>query len=201
MERAFRMNGSWNEPAGANVVKERSDLVKIYRAVKEKCQKNIDNEFDRVSREVGFVVTTAIPVDLELERGKVKRIRMGSENLNGTIFEKAMIQALKPLADYQIPVDGTAYTIVVLWNEAFMLMRVPVDPGVEEPAQNQLKDMFIKLGDRMATVKEQLHASAIDEVYPELKFAQRLANSKATFRNIQSNAILSNLDSAQKRFL
>lgn len=199
MEKVFSAVGGWSEVAGANVVQERSDLIKIYSAVKAKCQTNIDNAFDKVSREVGYVVTTTIPVNLELEKGKVKRISMGAENLKGTHFEKAMIEALKPLVDDPIPVSGNAYTVILLWHPAFMLTRTIVDPQVCEYA-HLLKDIFMHLGERVATVKEQLQASAIDQVYPELNFAPRLANSKATSNTIQSNATLSNLQN-QKRII
>jgi hypothetical protein len=199
MDRIYNVTTGAELPIAA--VKERSELVKIYGAIKEKCQTNIENAFDEVSRQVGYVVTTTIPIDLELEQGKVKHISMGAENLKGTIFEKAMIKALKPLTDEPLPVIGTKYTLVVLWKEALMLTMVK--PGDYSPYEmvQVLKDAFSHLGERTATIKEQVLTSAIDQVYPELNFAQRLANSKATSNTIQSNAILSNLQSAQRRFL
>lgn len=177
MERIYNVT-SGAKLASANLVKERGDLVKIYGAVKEKCQKNINDAFDRISREIGYVVTTTIPVDLELERGKVRRISMGAENLKGTIFEKAMIEAFKPLTDHPIPVDGTHYTLLAFWEDALMLTKVKIipDPHPHETVQ-VLKDVFSHLEDRTATMKSQAMASAIDQVYPELNIAQRLAIS------------------------
>jgi len=219
MEKILEAKGGWNEPAHAMVVQERSDLVKIYAAIKDKCQSNIDDAFDRVSREVGYVVTTAIPVDLELEAGKVRSISMGAENLKGTIFEREMTKALEPLADDPFPIprpENKTYRLLVFWKEALMVNKVNVvDPGVIEPVQfdpssinlmrrvapepaqftsrtsialrrpppepaHMVKDIFSHLEEQVASWKEQVLVSAIDEVYPELSFAQRLANSKAS---------------------
>lgn len=217
-EDVLQAKGGWNEPAQAMVVEERSDLVKIYAAVREKCQANIDEAFDRVSRDVGYVVTTGIPVDIVLEEGKVKSVRMGAENLKGTIFEREMTKALGPLSDDPYPIikpKSKTYRVLVFWKEALMINKVNVvDQGVIEPAQfdpssarvmwrvlpepaqnnlrrpilvrkpppepaHMVKDILSEFGGQIAPWKEQVLVSAIDEVYPELNFAQRLANSKA----------------------
>lgn len=191
--------------ASAELVSELSDLAKIYGAIKEKCQKDIDNAFDRISKEVGFVVTMTVPVDLEFEKGKVKRISAGAENLKGTIFEKAMTEVLKPLADDPIPIGRKTgiYTVVVFWHGALMLTKTALYKPPWECCEmvQVLKDAFSHLDDRTAIMKEQVLASAIDQVYPELNFAQRLANSKAAFNLSQSNAAMSNLQTNARRFM
>ena len=77
------------------VIKLFDDLVAIYRFVKDTYQKDVDAAFDRASQQIGFVVTTTVPVMLEVgEGGALKSLSMGSECLKGTALEKETIDGL-----------------------------------------------------------------------------------------------------------
>ena len=77
------------EPVHPMAVRLYSDLVAIYRFVKDNYQKEIDAAFDKASQQIGFVVTTTVPVLLEVgEGGAIKSLSMGSESLKNTPFEK-----------------------------------------------------------------------------------------------------------------
>ena len=65
-ESVFARIRDWVEPAHPALVKQYEDLITIYRVIREHLQGRIDVAFDRVSREIGFVVTTTLPVTLEI---------------------------------------------------------------------------------------------------------------------------------------
>jgi hypothetical protein len=113
----------WVEPAHPAIVKLRDELVSIYKYIREKYQTEIDEAFDRVSRQIGFVVTTTVPIVLDVEKeGIVKRIRMGAEHLKGTLFDRELSEALKPLLNDPIPaLSAGAYKLNLLWFDALKL--------------------------------------------------------------------------------
>jgi hypothetical protein len=113
----------WKEPAHPAAIKLHDDLVSIYTHIREKYQKEIDNAFDRISRQIGFVVTTSIPVTLDVgEGGTVKSFSIGMTNLKDTIFEKELSAALEPMLSDSMPgVSSGNYNIYLLWFEALKL--------------------------------------------------------------------------------
>ncbi|HEY9246301.1 MAG TPA: hypothetical protein VIO11_05585, partial [Candidatus Methanoperedens sp.] len=115
--------GHWKEPAHPAAIKLHDDLVSIYTHIREKYQKEIDNAFDRISKQIGFVVTTSIPVTLEVgEGGTIKSLNIGMTNLKDTIFEKELSAALEPVLKDSIPgVSSGNYNIYLLWFEALKL--------------------------------------------------------------------------------
>ncbi len=113
----------WKEPAHQAAIKLHDDLVSIYTHIREKYQKEIDNAFDRISRQIGFVVSTSVPVTLEVgEGGTVKSFNLSPDNLKDTIFEKELATALEPIKGDSIPgVSSGNYNINLLWFEALKL--------------------------------------------------------------------------------
>jgi hypothetical protein len=113
----------WKEPAHPAAIKLHDDLVSIYTHIREKYQKEIDNAFDRISRQIGFVVTTSVPVTLEVgEGGTVKSFSVGMTNLKDTIFEKELSAAFEPMLSDSMPgVSSGNYSIYLLWFEALKL--------------------------------------------------------------------------------
>ena len=111
------------EPAHPMVVKLHDDLVVLYTAIREKCQVKIDQAFDEVSRQIGFVVTTTVPVVLEVgEKGAVERFSMGAEHLQGTLFDRALTVAVEELMTPQIPLPPPrTYRLYLFWFEALKL--------------------------------------------------------------------------------
>ena len=55
----------WVEPAHPMVVERYDDLLTIYRFIREKHQETIDKLFDEVARQIGYIVTSTVPVMLE----------------------------------------------------------------------------------------------------------------------------------------
>jgi hypothetical protein len=197
----------WAEPAHPVIVKLRDDLVSIYKHIREKYQTEIDNAFDRASRQIGFVVTTTVPVMLEVgKEGKVKSISMGSEYLKGTLFERELSAALKPIFDDPIPFgkEGT-FKLNLLWFDALKLkLRTDwMEPahfrtgGLAERISPEIAANFVSLKNRpmpepahwfdpgiLIATEEAVLIEAIDEVYPELKLVDRVASTREALRKI-----------------
>ena len=112
------------EPVHPMAVRLYSDLVTIYRFVKDNYQKDIDAAFDRASQQIGFVVTTTVPVMLEVgEGGVIKSITMGSECLKNTPFEKEITAVfdLKKKGEKKINVSAGVYNLALFWYDAVKL--------------------------------------------------------------------------------
>ena len=61
-------------------------------------QDQIDAAFDRVAAQIGFVVTTTLPVRVEVgEEGAIKKCHFDGEALRGTIFDKELSGFLQDL--------------------------------------------------------------------------------------------------------
>jgi hypothetical protein len=123
------------EPVHPMAVRLYSDLVTIYRFVKDNYQKEIDAAFDRASQQIGFVVTTTVPVMLEVgEGGTIKSLSMGSESLKNTPFEKEITAVfdLKKKGENKLSVSPGVYNLALFWYEAVKL-RLRTD--WMEPAQ------------------------------------------------------------------
>ena len=190
----------WVEPAHPVLVQRFGDLVDIYRFIKDTIQPKVDEIFDRVSQQIGFVVTTTLPVKFQIgEGGKIDRIEFAVKNLKGTLFEKEFATVFKELAGKKLEqVAVGEYKLFLIWHEALKLKlktdwiepahfrvspRLPVqalavqelanqlNPGVREPAH--WFDAGIALDK-----EEEILIAAIDEVYIDLKLANRVAVSR-----------------------
>jgi hypothetical protein len=202
------------EPAHPMVVDYHDSLVSIYKVIREKYQSKIDAAFDDASRQVGFIVTTTIPVDIEVgDNRKLKSVSVAADNLKGTLFEK--IAGAVGTSD-ALPgnVGAGKYRIYLLWYPALKL-RLRTDfmepahfTGVMEPVhtgpagafgslQTELSSRFVGrvsgFGEpahwfdpgRAIVAEEAVLIHAIDEVYPELRLAERVSVSRQAGRAIR----------------
>jgi len=95
-EKTYASLRDWVEPAHPGIVQLLDDLVSLYTVIRDEYQVQLDAAFDRVSRQIGFVVTTTIPVVFEIaEGGRLKNIKMGAENLNDTLFQRELTAVFK----------------------------------------------------------------------------------------------------------
>jgi hypothetical protein len=141
----------WVEPAHPMVLKFRDDLITIYHLIRDNFQKQLDDTFDKVSQEIGYLVTTTLPLTIEVARGgTIKSIGLGAEHLQGTIFEKSFAPIIKKMhgmdseKDFKLA-EGT-YNIYLIWFDALKL-RLRTD--WIEPAH--FRD-YLKLRDRFKDI-------------------------------------------------
>jgi hypothetical protein len=207
-ETSFARLRDWTEPAHPAVIRLYDDLIQVYRIMRER-QKEIDAAFDRVAAQIGFVVTTTLPVRVEVaEEGAVKKSFFDSEALRGTIFEKELSGFLQELT--RKPFSGVpagAYRFYLIWYDALKLklrrdwlepvhviqgllgsflsqrgaavsVSSLVRPEVREPAHWFDPGVVIAIEDAVVI-------SAIDEVYPELRLAERIAADRLAIRQIR----------------
>jgi hypothetical protein len=116
----------WVEPAHPMVLKYRDDLLAIYRLIRDKFQQPVDDTFDKVAREIGYLVTTTLPLSIEVAKGgNIKSIELGAEYLKGTIFEKSFAPVFKKMAGMDaekgFKVTEGAYQIYLIWFDALKL--------------------------------------------------------------------------------
>src|SRR6266536_206012 len=93
-ERIMTRGFPWGEPAHPGIVKQFEDLIAIYKVIRGQFQDGIDRAFDRVSRDIGFVVSTTLSVTCEIADGKPAQWTM-AEPLKGSLFEGAILDVLK----------------------------------------------------------------------------------------------------------
>jgi hypothetical protein len=119
---SFARLRDWTEPAHPAVIRLYDDLIQVYRTMRER-QREIDAAFDRVAAQIGFVVTTTLPVQVEIaEQGAVKRVQLDGEALRGTIFEKELSGFLKQLTDKPfVGVPAGNYRFYLIWYDALKL--------------------------------------------------------------------------------
>jgi hypothetical protein len=178
----------WVEPAHPGIIDQFDELIHIYEVIR-KFQDAIDEVFDTVSRQIGFVVTTTIPVILTVgENGALKELRVASDTLRGTLFEKI------PLAvriEERLDADAGSYPLYLVWYKALRLRlrkdwvepahyirpglaerfrlqtAVKIRPEVMEPAH------WFDPGIRLVE-QDVIQILALDQVYPELMLAERV---------------------------
>ncbi len=189
----------WVEPAHPGILKLHDDLVAILTRVRDKYQVAIDKAFDQVSRQIGFVVTTTLPVVMEVaEGGKIHGVKMGAENLQGTIFSTGFKEVLGSMTAEQIPsVAAGNYRLQLIWLAALKL-RLPCDWC--EPAHVAAVERF-RLASQAAifdfgpiepaqwfdpgllvSVEEAVLIHALDGVYPQLRLIERIGQIRASIR-------------------
>jgi len=211
-EKSFRFPIDWVEPAHPAVVKLYEDLVSIYTLIRDRYQKGIDAAFDKVSRQIGFVVTTTIPIVFVCgEKGLIENINMGSEHLKDTLFDHELSAVLKPLIrgnhDLVTRVAAGTYNLYVLWYEALSLK---LRTEWMEPAHLSTRSHAIEVQSARPTlfqgvtprrggcpwcepahwfdpgiamaVEDAIQIEAIDKVYPELRLVDRIAAIRAMQR-------------------
>jgi hypothetical protein len=183
-------------------------LVAIYQFIREKYQAKIDETFDTVSRQVGFVVTTTVPVDIEIGKDrKIASVTIGADNLKGTLFEK-IGDVLSTKEAVPGKVAAGKYRIYLLWYPALKLKlrtdfmepahltawKEPAHPGVLGSLQSELSQRYVGRvpfhGEPVhwfdpgyvIAAEEAILIHAIDEVYPELRLADRISAGRQAAR-------------------
>lgn len=187
----------WVEPAHPVLVKRFEDIVAIYRFLKEAIQAKVDTAFDKASQQIGFVVTTTLPVALQVaEGGKIERIEFAAKSLQGSIFEKEFAPIFKEIVGKQpARISGGSYSLFLIWHDA---LKLKLKADWIEPAHFRQFDPGLLRAEAVETAAAQLapgirepahwfHAAAlldreeeiliaaIDEVYTDLKLAERVA--------------------------
>jgi len=197
----------WMEPAHPGIIKRYEDLLSIYQVIKDKYQKAIDNAFDSVSRKIGFVVTTTIPIMMEIsEKGTVTNLVIGGDNLKGTLFEDELQKALGKIKETPIKASAGKYNLYAIWagalklklktdwmepahfkkptlttpalNAATQISNAAVRPEVMEPA-HWFDPQVVLQPEEAALI------SVIDEVYPELNLASRISAIREKVRIVR----------------
>jgi hypothetical protein len=198
-DRVFARLRDFVEPAHPAVIRLYDDLLTIYARVKEVAQKEIDAAFNETSRQIGYVVTATLPVSLEVaEQGILKSSALGADHLKGTLFERAMMPALKKIEKLPNVSPGT-YKIYILWTDALKLKlrrdwiepahfvlpslfdRVQADAGRFVPPEVHEPAHWFDPG-LLLSAQDAITISVIDEVYPEIRLADRVAMTRESLR-------------------
>jgi len=187
-------NKDWVEPAHPVIVQQFDDLVDIYRFIRQQFQSRVDTVFDAVSRQIGFVVATTLPVAIQVgSEGKIGKVAFSAKNLEGTVFEREFAPIFKEMVGGKAgSVKAGDFTLQLLWYQALKLklkadwiepahfQRIRIRPEILEqltmkiPPEVQEPAHWFDAGIALAK-EEEILISAIDEVYPELKLAQQIA--------------------------
>jgi hypothetical protein len=200
-ERIMTRGFPWGEPAHPGIVKQFEDLVAIYKIIRGQLQQRIDAAFDRASRDIGFVVSTTLPITLDVAAGKPPQWTI-PDPIKGSVFERTLADALKePNPDLWKPAAAGTYQLYLVWLDALKLKlrkdwlepvhylredvlglvspaAKAVRPEVQEPAHWFVPSTII-------AAEEKLVISAIDEVYPELRLAERIASTRQVLRGVR----------------
>lgn len=194
------------EPAHPMVVALHDNLVELYKFIREKYQPKIDEAFDKVSRQIGFVVTTTIPVEVEVaDKGKLKQVAVTADNLKGTLFE-TIPSAFSSAGSVPAGIAPGKYQIYLLWYPALKLKlrtdfmepaHLAQGPGAAEILSSMRADLAVRFAGKIPFYGEPVHwldpgyviaaeeavlIHAIDEVYPELRLADRISTARQELR-------------------
>lgn len=176
------------EPAHVSVIRQYEDLVAILRHLREG-QEAIDQAFDRVASQIGFVFATTLPVTVTMhEGGKMERAALRGEHLQGTLFEKELMPVLEEQLNR--PIRGAkegslqrgSHDFYVIWYEALKLKLGAINfRPPPEPAHFNVADLAQNLTQNLA----QTFRPPPEPAHPALtagladKLAGRLAGSLA----------------------
>jgi hypothetical protein len=189
------------EPAHPMILEDLEDLIAIYELI-HAGQEQIDKAFDQVSRQIGFIVVTTLPIVVTVgEKGTVTGVEIGSENLKGTLFQKDVIEkCLAPLSGKSVfrrktkaPVAPRGYNLLLVWEEALALkLRTDwMEPAhaIKPPSSGRPVTGTAKYkitweayepahwfdADFVLDAGEKLQIQAIDAVYTSLKLSDRIS--------------------------
>jgi len=198
----------WMEPA--QFIQEIDDLASLYAEIRDTYQTKIDEAFDQVSRKIGFVVLTSLPVTFSVdENGGICGIEMSAKNMKGTIFE-AVKDVLAPMSKVRkLESKSTKkaiakgdYQVLIIWKAGLkaILASLPILRG--EPAHppysydaEAARYAMLRAHqepahppyyfDPMATQESEYWRSTIaviDRMYPELNLGAQIAAAKCGSR-------------------
>lgn len=129
------------EPAHTSVVRHFEDLVAILKYLR-KFQLEIDEAFDAVASQIGFVFTTTLPVTLEVgDEGNIGEVSLLGEHLKGTLFHERLLEKVLQPKLKEFPggrenhLRKGTYQFYVIWHDALRLklgsitFRPPPEPA------------------------------------------------------------------------
>ena len=131
----------WMEPA--QFIGRVDDLASLYTEIREHYQNAIDEAFDKVSRQIGFVVLTSIPITVTVDNnGRVSQIEMAVENMKGTLFESVK-DVLKPMMKQERGetkgktrvISKGDYQIVVFWKAGLKAIGASLQGLIQVPGE------------------------------------------------------------------
>ena len=207
-EMSFARLRDWTEPAHLAIFRLYEDLIQVYRTMRER-QQEIDAAFDRVAAQVGFVVTTTLPVQVQVaEQGEIKNVQFDGDALRGTLFEKELSGFLRQLAGKPFTgVPAGNYRFYLLWYNALKLklrrdwlepvhvlqglLGSMVSPAIAATTGSALVRPEVKEPPHwfdpgiMIAIEDAVVISVIDEVYPELRLAERISADRLAIRRIR----------------
>jgi len=122
------------EPAHPPIFELQDLLRELYAHIRDKYQDQINKAFDEVSRDIGFVIATTVPMTFHVgERGQVQGLSVpGASPLKGTLMDRTLTAALEPMLEGGLPVAKPGdYTVYLIWAPAlqFKLRRDWMEPA------------------------------------------------------------------------
>lgn len=174
------------ETAQPTVIRQYDNLVRVYQVLRER-QKEIDAAFDKVATQIGYLVTTTLPVRLEVgDQGSVKKAFFDSDALRGTIFEKELSPFLQDLGKKPLnSVDAGTYRLYLIWHDALKLKLqlnwveiVSLRPiaTIFPPHPNEYTQWFDP-GMAIA-IEDAVVILAMNEAYPDLGIVERISSNR-----------------------
>jgi len=156
-------------------VRSFEDLVTLYEVIRDKYQAKIDQSFDAVSAQIGFVVTTMLPVTVVIDPKKtISAADLGEESLRSSIFGKQFAEVLdgiKRESSFSELKPGD-YNIILFWNKGLQAIFAATKSSAESMQAGPTPQPAIKTLPGEAAVL----FSAIDKVYPDLNLGRRLSD-------------------------
>ncbi|MCU0284864.1 MAG: hypothetical protein MUF15_00570 [Acidobacteria bacterium] len=197
-QRNERLSG-YLEPSQYRSVKNYDNLRELYTFFRDKYQDEIDRTFDKISKEIGFVITTTLLIQVGISKdGNITSLSISSEQLKDTIFERefnVLFKSVKSTGLSKIP-EGN-YNLYLIWHSALKVKLctewmepahvptpgtpndyiTPVNCHIMEPAH--WFDSRVSIGQEDA-----IHISLIDEIHPELRLIDRIISSRESSRRV-----------------
>jgi len=193
-------NFSHLEPVHPMQLKLQEDLLSIYRQIREKFQIEIDKAFDRTASQIGYVINTAIPVTLKIEKNTTAISIPDEFQLKNTILEHEMKGLLENMRKMNWGKDLSAgeFKIYLFWYEA---LRLRLRTEWMEPAhyRNIFQIEVLKYRElqqfkvRTPVLPEPAHffnplipisdeelilVNVIDQVFPELQLVEKISKAR-----------------------
>src|SRR5271169_2771475 len=160
MSEYYRNPRDWFEPAHPGVIRLYDELIQVYRQMREQ-QKEIDAACDLVASQIGFVVTTTLPVRIEIgEEGSVTGAQLDGSSLRGTLFEKELGPFVARLKDRKFGgVPASTFRFYIIWYDA---LRLKLNYHAIEPPHvlQGLLDAFMAQTVQTAAVRPEVREPA-----------------------------------------
>jgi hypothetical protein len=122
------------EPAHPPIFELQDILRELYTILRDKYQDQINQAFDEVSRDIGFVIATTLPATFHVsERGIVESLSVPDASpLKGTLLDRTVTGAIKGALNDQHSIGKSGdYTVYLIWQPAlqFKLRRDWMEPA------------------------------------------------------------------------